>query len=294
MQAMNRPHEEIVQANGVDLCVESFGDPDDPAILLIMGSSASMDWWEDEFCERLAAGPRFVIRYDQRDTGRSVSYEPGAPRYAFEDLVADAVGLLDTFSLASAHLVAISMGGAIAQLVALDHPDRVASLTLISTGPASPGPDDPDLPTMSEETVARFAEAPEPDWSDRAAVIDHTVHLARVSAGSVPPFDEAAFRDLAGRVFDRTVNIASTMKNHNAIDGGDRWRNRLGELSMPTLVVHGTEDPVVPYGNGIALANEIPGAELLTLEGTGHELPRAVWDVVVPAILEHTAKPARG
>jgi pimeloyl-ACP methyl ester carboxylesterase len=285
---MNPRHDEIVQANGVDLCVETFGDPTDPAILLIMGSSASMDWWEDEFCERLAAGSRFVIRYDHRDTGRSISYDPGAPLYTLRDLVADAVGLLDTFGPASAHLVGMSMGGAIAQLVALDHPGRVASLTLISTSPAGPGPDDPDLPAMSEETLAQFAVG-DPDWSDRAAVIDYTVQLARVSAGRSRPFDEAAFRDLAGRVFDRTVNIASSMTNHNAMEGGDRWRERLGELSAPTLVVHGTEDPVLPYGHALALAEEIPGAQLLALERTGHELPRAVWDVLVPAILEHTS-----
>jgi pimeloyl-ACP methyl ester carboxylesterase len=285
---MKPPQEQIVNANGVDLCAQAFGDPSDPAILLIMGSSASMDWWEDEFCERLAAGSRFVIRYDHRDTGRSVSYEPGAPPYTLGDLVADAVGVLDAFGPAGAHVVGMSMGGAIAQRVALDHPDRVASLTLISTGPAGPGPDDPDLPTMSEETRAEFTAAAEPDWSDRAAVIDYLVHLARASASRSRTFDEAAFRDLAGRVFDRTVNIASSMTNHNALDGGDRWRERLGSLSVATLVIHGTEDPVVPYGNALALAREIPGAELLTLEQTGHELPRAVWDVVVPAILAHT------
>ena len=286
---MNSPDEGIVQANGVDLCVETFGDATHPAILLIMGSSASMDWWEDEFCERLAAGSRFVIRYDHRDTGRSVSYKPGAPQYTLHDLAADAASLLDTFGLASAHLVGMSMGGGIAQLVALDHPDRVASLTLISTSPAGPGPDDPDLPAMSEATVAQFTEAGEPDWSDRGAVVDYMVHLARVSAGRSRPFDEAAFRDLAGRVFDRTVNNASSMTNHTAMDGGDRWRERLGELSAPTLVVHGTEDPVLPYGHALALAREIPGAELLVLEQTGHEVPRAVWDVLVPAILEHTS-----
>jgi pimeloyl-ACP methyl ester carboxylesterase len=245
-----------------------------------------MDWWEDDFCERLAAGSRFVIRYDHRDTGRSVSYEPGAPQYTFGDLTADAIGLLDSLGLARAHLVGISMGGAIAQLAALDHADRVASLTLISTSPAGPG--DPDLPGMSKETVARF-EVSEPDWSDRAAVIDYMAHLARASASASRPFDEAAFRDLAGRALDRTVNIASSMTNHNVIDGGDRWRERLGEVEVPTLVVHGTEDPVLPYAHGLALATEIRGAELLTLERTGHELPRATWDVVVPAILEHTS-----
>ena len=127
--------DKIVQANGVDLCVDTFGDPADPAILLISGSGAPMDWWEPEFCQRLADGWRFVIRYDHRDTGRSVSYEPGAPPYSFGDLVADAVGVLDAFGLARAHLVGISMGGAIGQLVAIEQPDRVESLTLIATSP---------------------------------------------------------------------------------------------------------------------------------------------------------------
>jgi pimeloyl-ACP methyl ester carboxylesterase len=279
----------IIEANGVELCAETFGDPDDPAILLIGGSSASMDWWETEFCERLAAGSRFVIRYDHRDTGQSVTYEPGAPGYAGEDLVADAVGVLDALGVRRAHVVGISMGGAIAQLVALDHRDRVASLTLISTSPAGPGPDDPDLPTMTEETVAEFA-VDEPDWSDRDAVVDYLTHLARVSAARTRPFDEAEFRELAGRVFDRTRNMASSMKNHDLLEGGDRWRERLAALSVPTLVIHGTEDPVLPYGNGVALAKDIPGAELLTVEQMGHELPRAVWDVLVPAILEHTSR----
>ena len=281
--------DKIVHANGVDLCVGTFGDPSDPPILLIGGSSASMDWWEDEFCERLADGRRFVIRYDHRDTGKSVTYEPGGPQCTSDDLVADAVGVLDACEVPRAHIVGISMGGAIAQLVALDYADKVASLTLIATSPAGPGPDDPDLPTMSEQTAARFA-VEEPDWSDREAVVDYLTHLARVSASASRPFEEQEFRDLAGRVFDRTINMASSMKNHDVLEGGDRWRERLAELTVPTLVIHGTDDPVLPYGNGLALAKDIPDAELLTLEDTGHELPRPVWGVVVPAILDHTAR----
>jgi pimeloyl-ACP methyl ester carboxylesterase len=285
---LNRSGEKMIQANGVELCAETFGDPGEPAILLIMGSSASMDWWEDEFCDRLAAGPRFVIRYDHRDTGRSVGSEPGAPDYTGDDLIADVRGVLDAFGVARADLVGMSMGGAIAQVVALGDPDRVASLTLISTSPAGPGPDDPDLPVMSAEDQARFA-VDEPEWSDRDAVIDYLVELARASSGS-NPLDEEAFRDLAGRVFDRTASMEASMKNHDLLEGGLRWRERLAGLEAPTLVIHGTEDPVLPYGNALALVKDIPGAELLTLEGTGHELPRETWDSVVPAILEHTSR----
>ncbi|MDQ3792898.1 MAG: alpha/beta fold hydrolase, partial [Actinomycetota bacterium] len=250
-------NERIIRANGVDLCVQTFGDRADPPILLVLGGASSMDWWEDSFCERLMAGSRFVIRYDHRDTGRSVSYEPGAAPYSLRDLAEDAVGLLDALGLESAHLVGMSMGGWIGQLGALDHPDRVASLTLISTSPTA-GPSDPDLPEMSEELQAFFAdEASEPDWSDRAAVIDYIVEGERPFAGS-RPFDEAAIRAIAARVFDRTTNLASSITNHAAIDSGDRWRERLGEVSVPTLVIHGTEDPMYPYGNAVALAKEIP------------------------------------
>ena len=278
---------ESVQVNGVDLCVECIGDPADRPILLIMGSSASMDWWEDEFCRRLVAGRRFVVRYDHRDTGQSVSYEPGAPGYTLDDLAADPAAIIDRLELGVAHVVGMSMGGALAQGVALGHPDRVGSLTLIATAPAAPGPEDPDLPSMSEETIAQFS-IDAPDWSDRGAAIDYMAHLARVSAGRAYPLDEPALRELAARVFDRTRSMASTMTNHHVLDGGERTRERLGEIDVPTLVVHGTDDPVVPYGNALALVREIRGARLLPLEGTGHDLPRPAWDIVVPAILEHT------
>ena len=276
----------MVHANGVDLCVETFGDPGDPPILLIMGSSASMDWWEDELCERLAAGARFVIRYDHRDTGRSVTYASGAPQYTLADLVADALALLDTFELASAHLVGMSMGGAMAQLIALEHPQRVASLTLISTSPADG--DEWDLPAMSEETMAAF-DVPGPDWSDRDAVIDFQVHLARVSASRSRPFDERAFRELAARVVDRSANFQASIANHAVIEMGESPTRRLADLALPTLVMHGSDDPVLPFEHGRALAEAIPGAELIALERTGHELPALTWDVAVPAILRVTA-----
>jgi pimeloyl-ACP methyl ester carboxylesterase len=294
MDRMTRRGEQMVHVNAVDLCVQGVGDRADPPVVLIMGTGGSMDRWEDGFCERLASGGRFVIRYDHRDTGRSVSYPPGAPGYTGADLVADAAALLDALDLPSAHLVGLSMGGGIAQVVALDHPDRVASLTLMSTSPVGAAPAARDLPPMSAALRAAFAKpAAEPDWSDRAAVIDHLVEAERPY--SAPgAFDERAVRALVARVLDRTRNIESSVKNHSLLEGGDSSGLRLARIRAPTLVIHGTADPLFPLGHGEALASEIAGARLLVLEGVGHELPRAAWDVVVPAILEHTAPRARG
>jgi pimeloyl-ACP methyl ester carboxylesterase len=284
--------ERIVRANGVDLCVETFGRGGNPAILLIAGAASSMDWWEDEFCERLASGGRFVVRYDLRDTGRSVTYPPGEPEYGGLDLVADAVGILDALGVPRAHIVGISMGGAIAQRLGLDHADRVASLTLMSTSPGSPGrPDNAELPQMSDELAAAYAASTEPDWSDREAVIDHIVSGLRILAGSYA-VDEERARALASHIVDRTLDIESTHRNHFLLEsGGEPMRPRLREIVAPTLVIHGTEDALFPLAHGEALAAEIPGARFLPLPGVGHEHPPPpVWDLVVPAILEHTAQ----
>jgi len=280
----------IVRLNGVDICVETFGDAGDPPILLIAGAASSMDWWEDEFCERLAQGLRYVIRYDLRDTGESTTYEPGAPGYGGMDLVADAVGLLDALEIARAHVVGISMGGGIAQRLGLDHAGRIASLTLISTSPGGPGPEGPDLPPMSARLESFFADPPpEPDWSDRAAVIDYIVEGERPFRGSHPA-DEARLRALAERVLDRTNDIAASLTNHWILEGGEAMRPRLGQIRAPTLVLHGTADPLFPFGHAEALAREIPDARLVPLDGVGHEMPPpAVWDRVVGAILEHTS-----
>ena len=277
----------LLPVNGVELCVETFGNPADPALLLVMGAAATMDWWEDDFCRRLANGGRFVIRYDHRDTGGSVTYEPGSPGYTGPDLVADPVGILDALDVARAHLIGMSMGGALVQVAALDYPERVATLTLISTSPG--GPNEDDLPGMPEEVAAEFRSIEEPDWSDREAVVEYGVALARACASPTQPFDEDGMRALWGRVFDRSENVASTMKNHYLAEGGEAWRARLTELSLPVLVIHGDEDPVMPYEHGVALAREIHGARLVTLQQTGHEIPRRTWDVVIPAILDHTA-----
>lgn len=280
--------ERIVRANGVDLCVETFGDPGDPAILLIAGSTCSMTMWDAEFCGRLADGSRFVIRYDLRDTGRSVSYPPGTAPYTGHDLVADAVGLLDTHNLASAHVVGFSMGGGIAQQLISSYPDRVASLTLMSTSPNEPGARS-ELPGMADEDLAAFGAIPDPDWSDRASVAAYLAAQERVCAARSHPFDDDLARRIAGGIFDRADSIAS-ITNHFSMPVGERGgTDQLAQIAAPTLVLHGTEDPVWPAAHGAALAEAIPGAQLIALDRTGHELPPRTWDVVVPAILRHTS-----
>jgi pimeloyl-ACP methyl ester carboxylesterase len=279
----------IVKANEVDLCVGTFGDPGDPPILLIHGAAASMDFWEDAFCERLAAGARYVIRYDHRDTGESVSYEPGSPPYSGLDLVEDAVGILAALGVERAHVVGLSMGGGIAQRLVVDHPEKVTTLTLISTSPGGPGgPGTPDLPPMSEALQKAFAEeTPAPDWSDREAALQALIDAEKLFAGTLP-YDEPARREFNSRMMDRTKNLAAAMTNHWIMEGGEPVRPRLGEIAVPTLVLHGTEDPLFPIGHGEAFTREIPGARLVPLEGAGHELPSPVWDVAVAEILRLT------
>ena len=275
----------MIQAGGVELCAEAFGDRRDPPILLIMGSGASLLWWEQGFCEMLADGGRFVIRYDHRDTGRSVTYEPGHPAYTGADLVADAAGVLDAYGLAAGHIAGVSAGGAFAQLLALDAPDRVLSLTLISTSPAVrieralPGP---------REEFGRFVSTAQPDWSDADALIEYLVDYARVLAGGERPFDEEAARDLTRRDIERARDFAA-LRNHDLIADDGHERGPLSSIAVPALVIHGSADPLFPPEHGEALAHELPGARLLRLEGAGHGVDRHDWGLVVRAILEHTA-----
>jgi len=274
----------MIEANGVELCAESFGDPVDSPILLVMGLGGSMLWWEEGFCGMLADGGRFVIRYDHRDTGRSVSYEPGRPGYRSADLVADAAGVLDSYGIRAAHVVGVSAGGALAQLLALDLPERARSLTLISTSMAVSG--DRALPPGTEE-FGRFVTTVAADWSDPGSVIEYLVDYSRMLAGEERPFDEAAVRELARRDVERARDFAAA-QNHDLLPDDGRSRERLSSISCPTLVIHGAADPMFPIGHGEALAEEIPQARLLRLEGAGHGVHRVDWDAIVGAILEHT------
>jgi pimeloyl-ACP methyl ester carboxylesterase len=281
--------ERMIESRGVELCTEPFGDPADPPILLIMGLGSSMIWWEDGFCRMLADRGSFVIRYDHRDTGRSVTYEPGRPGYTGTDLVGDAAGVLDAYGIVAANVVGVSAGGAFAQLLALDFPDRVLSLVLISSSRARPG--GRVLPPPADE-FSRFVATAVVDWSDAESVIEYLVDYSRVLAGGQHPFDETAARALARRDVERARNFAAA-QNHDAIPDDGRSREPLSSIAVPTLVIHGTADPMFPLAHGQALAEEIPDASLLTLEGAGHGVDREDWETIVRAIVQHTAPPDR-
>jgi pimeloyl-ACP methyl ester carboxylesterase len=280
--------ERMIEANRVELCVESFGDPADDPVLLIMGTGASMLWWEEGFCRMLAGAGRFVTRYDHRDTGRSVAYEPGRPEYTGLDLTADAAGVLDALGISAAHLVGVSAGGGIAQEVALAFADRVLSLTLISTSPATGG--DRDLPPPTPE-FGRFVTTAVVDWSSRRSVIDYLVEYWRVLAGGERAFDEGRFRELVRLDIERARDFAA-MRNHDLMSHGDGSPRPLSAITAPTLVIHGTADPMFPVEHGEALAEEIPEGRLLRLEGAGHGVYRDDWDAIVAAIAGN-ARPLR-
>jgi pimeloyl-ACP methyl ester carboxylesterase len=275
--------EQILEANGVDLCVETFGDAADPTILLVHGASASMLWWDEDLCERIVAGGRYVIRFDNRDTGRSVSYPPGRPEYSLKDMEDDAVGILDSLGIQRAHFVGQSMAGGIVTMAALHDAERVASITLVSTTGGDAG-----LPPMSDEFTG-YIRSGAPDSSDPVAVVEFIVGLTEVYSGGSPYYDEHATRTLVEQDVARTSDIAACLTNHFVIDTGTPLHHRLGEIEAPVLVVHGEQDPVFPLDHGRALQKQIPGAKLLILEKAGHDLPRQLWDVFVPALLAHTA-----
>jgi pimeloyl-ACP methyl ester carboxylesterase len=272
--------ETMLTANGVTLCVETFGGPADPAILLIHGAQSSMLWWEDELCALLAAGGRYVIRFDNRDTGRSVSYPPGEPPYAMSDLARDAVGILDALGIPRAHVVGRSMSGGTALHLGVDHAERVASLTFLTTTTG-----DDDLPGMEEEFVGG---AGEPPLDDTTALVDYVVEEMRACAGRSAYFDEAATRAIAEHDVARTTTMASALGNHFAMRFDGPTKGGYADLTMPALVVHGELDPFFPLAHGEALAAAIPGAELLVMAGVGHDVPRPIWPVFVDALLRHT------
>jgi pimeloyl-ACP methyl ester carboxylesterase len=281
--------ERMIDAGGVKLCTEPFGDPADEPILLIQGIGASMVWWDDAFCRMLSGSGRFVIRYDHRDTGRSVAYEPGRPGYTAADLVADATGVLDAYDLPAAHVVGVSAGGAFAQLLALEFPGRVRSLVLISTSPATPGERHLPPPT---EAFQRFVATARVDRFDRESVVEFLTGYCGVLAGPARRFDEGRMREFVLRDLARARNHAAAA-NHDLLAEGRAPGVPLSAITVPTLVIHGTADPMFPVEHGVAVAREIPGATLLMLDGAGHGVDPADHESIAAAIIRHTSSNGR-
>ncbi|TPI51218.1 alpha/beta hydrolase [Mesorhizobium sp. B3-1-3] len=266
-----------------DIVSETFGSSKDPTILLIMGAMASMSWWPEAFCRQLAGRGRFVIRYDNRDTGLSTKYPPGAPPYTFEDMVDDAMRVLDDHGIAKAHVAGMSMGGMLAQSVALKYPERVGALTVISSSPL--GVDTSGLPGTTEAYKEHSAQGADIDWSNRDQVLDFMVKDARAIASTRHPFDEERTRAMIQADYDRSGGLASAT-NHFLLKGGGPQRT-VRDLRAPLLVIHGSADPLFPIEHGEALAKAVPGARLVKVEGGGHELHRNDWPQIVEAIAAH-------
>ncbi|MGI8446051.1 MAG: alpha/beta fold hydrolase [Streptosporangiaceae bacterium] len=274
-----------VNVDGVALGIESFGDNDAPLVLLAGGTT--MLSWPDSLCERLAAGRRRVVRYDLRDSGQSTMADPEAPAYTLRDLAADAAALAVALGGGPANLAGIGVGGMVAQVAAIEHPGAFSALTLAGTRAVAPGPPDDDLPDHDQATMSRLFAHSMPDWTDREAVAEFAAAGAEVLGD-----DPVAARAVAARIWDRTPDSAPSVQMANQmgmvfsrLDCKPRWRERLPEIEIPTLVVHGRRDLFFPVGNGEAIAREIPGARLLVLEEAATAIPDAAADEVAEAML---------
>jgi pimeloyl-ACP methyl ester carboxylesterase len=282
-------------ANSIDIEYETFGDPKAPPVLLVTGLSAQMISWEEAFCERLAAAGFYVIRFDNRDSGLSTRMEAAGqpdiaaalggdpePAYRLDDMADDAVGLLDAVDIGAAHIVGASMGGYIAQLIAINHPGRTLSLTSIMSGP---GWREGVLPTP-EGAALLIAKPP----STREETIEMAMSGRRALLGSGDPFDEAFERAKAVRALERAHYPVGTGRQLIAILASEDRLERLKDVRVPTLVIHGSDDILVPIENGRLVAAVVPGARLLEIEGMGHDIPKRVWPEVVDAIVDTARK----
>jgi len=291
----------FANANGIELCYDTFGDPQAPPLVLIMGLAAQMIAWDDEFCAALAGRGYRVIRFDNRDIGLSTRFDgaglpdvaaafmaamqgrPVTAPYLLSDMAADVVGLMDALSIGSAHVVGASMGGAIAQTLAIEHPQRLRSLTSIMATSGAP-----DLPPPRPEALAVLFK---PTPLEQAAYFESYVQTWKVLRGPGFPLDEARDLDRAGQNFARGLNPAGVARQLMAILASGSRREALRSVSVPTLVIHGKADPLVPVECGIDTARAVPGAELLLIEGMGHALPIPAWPQIIEAIARHAAEP---
>jgi pimeloyl-ACP methyl ester carboxylesterase len=288
--------EQIATVGELELCYETFGDRSDPALVLIMGLATQMIAWREEFCERLAAAGFFVVRFDNRDVGRSTTLDDlGVPTtwqllkrdkraasYTLEDMALDTVGLLDNLGIERAHIVGASMGSMIAQTVAINHPGRVLSLVSImgSTGARTSG--QPQLRTAK----VLLGVAP----SERAAFVEHMVKTFTLIGSPGFDRDDDELRRFAEATFDRGRNPNAGARQLAAINASGNRTPLLRRLNVPTLVIHGAADTLVRPSGGRATAKAIPGATLLEIPGMGHDLPPAAWPQMIGAIAENAAR----
>jgi len=288
--------EGFARVGEIELCFESFGSDADPALLLIMGLGTQMVAWPEDFCRQLAEHGFRVIRFDNRDVGRSTHLrellppttrqlllrDKRAARYSLADMAADAVGLLDELGIERAHVVGASMGGMIAQTMAARHPERVLSLASIMSNTGHRWKGKPGL-----RVYPIFVRRPA---QDRERAIASAIDVCRRIGSTGFPFDEETLRRSAELSFDRGHNPAGGARQLAAIiAAGDRTAE-LRRISAPTVVIHGTNDPMIRLSGGRATAAAIAGAELVTIEGLGHDLPSGAWDRIVDAIVANTRR----
>src|SRR5580765_4567412 len=297
MQVEQRTAPAFAKANGIELCYDTFGDPKAPPLLLIMGLASQMIAWHDEFCALLAARGYRVIRFDNRDIGLSTSFDsagipdiaaalaaalqgkPVDAPYRLSDMGADAFGLLDALGIESAHVVGASMGGTIAQTMAIERPGRLRTLTSIMSTTGATG-----LPPPTPEAMAVLFKPPATTLEDYVASYAQTWKVLR--AGSFAE-DEALDRERAERVHARGLNPPGVARQLAAILASGSRKEALGAVRVPTLVIHGDADPLVPLACGVDTAESIPGARLVVVEGMGHALPIKHWSRIVDAIAAH-------
>ncbi len=288
----------IAAVNGIEVCYETFGSPDDPALLFVSGLGSQMLSWDENLCAALVDRGFFVVRFDNRDVGLSSKIDTApipflevvakamageqvdAP-YLLSDMAADTVGLLDHLGIDAAHLVGASMGGMIAQTVAIEHPDRVLTLTSImsTTG-------EPDVGTPTAEALQRLITRGPPD---RDGAVEHTVETFRI-IGSPDHFEEDVVRARAERGFDRCFYPIGVGRQLVGIWASGPRVEGLRELRVPTLVIHGAKDPLVTLSGGQRTAELVPEAELLVIDEMGHDLPRVFWPQIIDAITRHAAR----
>lgn len=265
------------RSNGIEIEYEIFGKATQAPLLLIGGLGSQLITWDEEFCELLVSRGFRVIRFDNRDAGLSAWMKPDTV-YTLEDMASDAVGLLDALGIRSAHIVGASMGGFIAQLIALDHPDRVLTLTSLISGPNG---GDQVQPTP-EALALLLAPAPE----TREGRIEQSLAAKHKLLGPADPFDESYERSKIARAVDRAYNPQGLMRQLQAIGAASSRLQRLAGVRAPTLIVHGDADILVPVDNGRRVAAAITGARMLEITGMGHDVPKRVWAQVVDAIAE--------